>query len=95
MVRLQEVGVAAVPSYSARDLFADSHLQKRGFAQRVEPPFGDAYTVIAAPWMLDGQRPEARRHAPYPGEDNGTVFRDLLGLGMDRLQELVDQGVIR
>ncbi len=95
MERLQRAGVAAVPSYSARDLFEDPHLLERGVSERVKPPSGDGHTVIAAPWLLDGERPGARRHAPYPGEDNPPVFQDLLGLAPERFQELVDQGVIR
>ncbi len=92
---LQEKGVAAVPSYSARDLFEDPHLKDRRFSEEVTDPSGEKYTVITAPWLLDGRRPEARRHAPYPGEDNRMVFEGLLGLPSAEVDRLIEAGVIR
>ncbi len=94
MARLQEKGVAAVPSYSARDLFQDAHLKERDFSQEVTEPSGKKYTVITAPWMLDGARLAPRRHAPGLGEDNRTVFEGLLGLPPPELDRLVVAGVI-
>ena len=95
MVLLQESGVAAVRSYSARDLFNDPHLEERRFSQEVTEPSGEKYTVLTAPWMIDGRRPEARRHAPYPGEDNRTIFEELLGVPSPEVDRLIDKGVIR
>ena len=76
---LQGNGVAAAPSYSAKDLFDDPHLKERQFSQKVTDPSGETYTVINAPWVVDGRRPEVRRHAPYPGENNWEVFEELVG----------------
>ena len=95
MKLLQESGVAAVPSYSARDLFSDPHLKERGFSQQVTAPSGEKYTVLAAPWLIGGHRPEATRPAPYPGEDNGPILGDLLGLPASEIDRLIDNGVIR
>ena len=94
MALLQEKGVAAVPSYSARDLFQDPHLKERNFSQVVTEPSGGKYTIITAPWMLDGARPEPRRHAPSRGEDNLKIFEDLLGMAPAELERLIDVGVI-
>ena len=95
MALLQEKGVAAVPSYSTRDLFEDPHLKERDFSQEVTYPSGDRYTIITAPWMLGGIRPHARRPAPNPGKDNQRVFEDLLGMPPAELERLIDAGVIR
>ena len=95
MKLLQNEGVPAAPSYSARDLFDDPHLKERNFSQDVVDSSGESYTVINAPWVLDGRRPEARRHAPSPGEDNWAIFEELLGVPRVEIQRLMDQGVVR
>ena len=95
MKLLQEAGVAAAPSYSASDLFEDPHLKERSFSGEVSDPSGERYTVITAPWLLDGSRPEARRHAPYPGEDNRAIFEGLLGMTTAEVDRLIQEGAIR
>ena len=95
MTLLQEVGVAAVPSYSARDLFEDPHLAQRRFAQKVAGPSGDEHTVMLGPWLLDGHRPEVRRPAPSSGEDNRRVLEELLGVAGLEVDRLVETGVVR
>ena len=92
---LQATGVAAVPSFSARDLFEDPHLMERRFSQKVMSPSGEPYTVITAPWLIDGERPPARRHAPYPGEDNGEVLGGLLGVPPQDIERLMEKGVVQ
>jgi crotonobetainyl-CoA:carnitine CoA-transferase CaiB-like acyl-CoA transferase len=94
MKLLQEKGVAAVPSYSARDLFEDPHLNERRFSQQVTEPSGGSYTVITAPWLLDGRRPEVRRHAPSAGEHNRAIFEGLLGVPPQELERLIEEGVV-
>ena len=95
MKLLQDERVPAVPSYSARDLFEDPHLKERNFSQEVASPSGEKYTVINAPWVVDGRRPEARRHAPSPGEDNWAIFEGLLGVSRAEIQRLMDRGVVK
>ena len=95
MELLQRSGVPAVPSYSARDLFEDPHLSERGFSEKVTDASGSKYTVIKAPWLIDGQRPGARRRAPHPGEDNPAIIGDLLGVPEAEIERLAEEGVIR
>ena len=95
MKLLQEKGVPAVPSYSARDLFEDPHLRERSFSQEVTESSGESYTVITAPWLIGGRRPEAGRHAPYPGEHNRVIFEDLLGVPREEMERLIGTGVVR
>ena len=92
---LQANGVAAAPSYSAKDLFDDPHLEERRFSQKVSGQSGETYTVINAPWVVDGRRPGARRHAPLPGEDNWEIFEELLGTAPTDIERLVEAGVIQ
>ena len=94
MELLQQNGVAAVPSYSVKDLFEDPHLKERRFSQEVTEPSGEKYTVITAPWLLGGRRPEARRHAPFTGEDNRAIFEGLLGIPSAEIDRLIEEGAI-
>ena len=95
MELLQQKGVAAVPSYSVRDLFNDPHLKERRFSQPITEPSGETYTVISSPWLLNGQRPPPRRHAPSPGEDNRAIFEEMLGVPTTELDELMEKGVVK
>ena len=94
MATLQREGVAAAPSYSARDLFEDPHLKARDFSQRIADNDGDEYTIIRTPYMLDGKRPEASRHAPFPGEDNRPILEGLLGISPDDVDRLIEAGAV-
>ena len=94
MELLQGKGVAAVPSFSIGELFEDPHLRSRGFSTRVEAPSGEGYTVIPAPWLMDGQRLPVRRHGPQPGEDNHLVLEGLLGLSAEEVERLGNQGIL-
>ena len=94
MELLQGMGVAAVTSYSADKLFDDPHLNERHFSQEMKEPSGEHYTVLTAPWLLDGHRPGAKRHAPYLGEGNQEVLGNLLGLPAIKLQRLIGEGVV-
>lgn len=94
MALLQKFGVAGVPSYSARDLFDDPHLEVRRFSQKMTAPSGEEYTVINAPWLIGERRPEARRHAPYPGEDNRAVLEGLLGVPAREIDCLISEGAV-
>lgn len=95
MEKLQKEGVAAVPSYTAKDMFEDPHLKQRDVTDDVTAPSGERYTVLTAPWVLDGERPGARRHAPSPGDDNYAVLGDLLGIPSAEIDRLIDAGVAR
>ncbi len=95
MALLQARGVAAVPSFSVKDLFSDSHLQERHFAEKVTDPQGESYTVLTAPWLMDGQRSPVRRHAPGTGEDNREVLEGLLGVPSQEIDRLVEKGVLK
>ena len=95
MELLQGSGVPAVPSYSARDLFEDPHLRERGFSEKVTDASGSKYTIIKAPWLIDGHRPGARHRAPQPGEDSPAIIGGLLGVPEAEIKRLAEEGVIR
>ena len=92
---LQEHGVAAFPSCSARDLFEDPHLRERQFAHAIGDSSGKSRTIIASPWLVDAQRAPIFRDAPALGQDNELMIGELLGIDPADVHALEEQGVLR
>jgi benzylsuccinate CoA-transferase BbsF subunit len=92
MTQLQSVGLAAMPSYRASELFADPHVTFREMVTDVASGDGSMPVVrlggrfSATPMQLD-------RAGPAMGEHNDEVFRRLLGLSDDEMEALAAEGV--
>ncbi len=89
---LQEAGVAAMPSYAAPELFADSHVIDHGMVVKVPGPMGESLlvrlggTFSATPMRID-------RAGPAMGEHNDEIFGTLLGLSQSQIDDLASEGV--
>ena len=94
MHMLQSVGVAAVPSFNAENLFTDPHLAEQDFTQVVEHPELGALVMLKPPWELSQTPARIVRHSPLFGEHNDYVLGELLGLSEQKLEYLVRQGVV-
>jgi crotonobetainyl-CoA:carnitine CoA-transferase CaiB-like acyl-CoA transferase len=90
----EEAGVAAAPVYDAEQLLDDPQLRARGVYPSIpDPELGSMRVQAPVPRFSD--TPGAVTHlGPRLGEHNAEVYRELLGLGHDRLHELREQGVI-
>jgi crotonobetainyl-CoA:carnitine CoA-transferase CaiB-like acyl-CoA transferase len=86
--------VTAAPVYDAAQLLADEHLRARGTYVPVDDPeFGPV--TVQAPVAVLSETPGRIEHLGRAlGADNDAVYRDLLGLGPDRLAELRAASVI-
>ena len=90
--RLQSVGVAAIPSYRASELFTDPHVVARDMVAQVASGDGSMPVLrlggrfAATPMQLD-------RAGPAMGEHNDEVFRGLLGLSESEIEALAADGV--
>ncbi|MBI2871654.1 MAG: CoA transferase [Chloroflexi bacterium] len=93
MQELQEAGVAAIPSFSAKDLFEDPHLRARGVWQDVEHPKLGTTHVQVPPWRLSATPASVRRHGPLLGGDNDYVLCQVLGMGAGEVERLAGQQV--
>jgi benzylsuccinate CoA-transferase BbsF subunit len=91
---LQKVGVAAVPSFTAEDLYTDPHLAERGLFEVVEHPALGATPVLGCPWSLSASPARIRRPAPLFGEHNDYVFGELLGLSRGEISRLEEARAI-
>jgi crotonobetainyl-CoA:carnitine CoA-transferase CaiB-like acyl-CoA transferase len=91
---LQKKGVAAGVVQSAADLAGDPQLKERGFFVELDHPEMGKTISDASPVRLSASPPQYRHPAPLPGQDNGYVYGELLGLSKDEVNKLRKQGVI-
>jgi crotonobetainyl-CoA:carnitine CoA-transferase CaiB-like acyl-CoA transferase len=89
-----EAEVAAAPIYDAEQLLADEHLRARGtFPLFDDPDLGPVR--VQAPVAQLTETPGRINHLGQAlGAENDAVYRGLLGLGPDRIDELRAAGVI-
>jgi benzylsuccinate CoA-transferase BbsF subunit len=91
--RLQAAGVPAGPTQNAAGLVEDPHLQQRGVFVPIESPTGQGHRTIGAPWRIEPGLQPTYSPAPRLGQDNGYVFKTLLGLSDAEVADLVENKV--
>ncbi|MGZ8266160.1 MAG: CaiB/BaiF CoA transferase family protein [Burkholderiales bacterium] len=91
---LQSCGVAAFPSYTARDIADDAHVLERGAIRELTGPDGESRKVVGPPWRFSRSPAKLERWTPALGEHNDYVFGELLGLSRTEIDELVAARVI-
>jgi crotonobetainyl-CoA:carnitine CoA-transferase CaiB-like acyl-CoA transferase len=91
---LQRHGVAAIPSFSAEELFANPHLLERGAITETLHPVLGKRQAISPPWKMSATPPGICRTAPLLGEDNHYVLCELLGLAESEVRRLADAHVV-
>ncbi len=94
MELLQEAGVAAMPSFKAKDLFTNPHLIAREAITEVTHPVLGTRKTIAPPWKLSETPARISRPAPLLGEHNEYVFGELLGMSTKEQEQLKLEEVI-
>jgi len=94
MERLQSAGIAAMPSFSAEEIFNDPHLKARELTTDIEHPALGKQTVLNPPWKLSETPARIRKPAPLIGEHNDYVFGELLGMSQKEVNQLVEEKVI-
>jgi benzylsuccinate CoA-transferase BbsF subunit len=83
---LQRAGVPAGPSSSAGDLLDQPQLRARGFFAAPEHAETGSRDIPSLPWRLGREATCAR--APFVGEHNDEVLRELLGRPQDDIDRL-------
>ena len=94
MERLQQVGVAAIPSFSSRDLCTDPHLKERDAWLDVQHPLIGKQTMAAPPWKLSVTPAGIYSHGPLLGEHNQYVFAELLDMTSAEISQLIEEKII-
>ncbi len=91
--RLQGQGLAAAPVLNVADLLRDPHYKARQTFIEVEHPLGFKETVYGD-YVKTAHARSAYRPGPAMGQDNETVYRDLLGMSEARYREWIEQKII-
>lgn len=94
MELLQTAGVAAIPSFKAKDLFTNPHMIAREAIQEVHHPVLGTRKCITPPWKFSETPATIRRVAPLLGEDNEYVFGELLGMSTQTIKDLMEEKII-
>jgi crotonobetainyl-CoA:carnitine CoA-transferase CaiB-like acyl-CoA transferase len=92
--RLRNAGVAAFKSQSAPDVIQDEHLWARDFYKFVTDAEEGARPIVGVPWRMSKTSASVTRGAPLLGEHNDYVYREILGLSEEKLEELIRDGVV-
>lgn len=91
---LQNLGVAAFPSMSNKDLATDPHLEARGYLVQKEHPEIGKRLHAGIPWQMSGTPCDVTAAAPQRGQHTDYVLRDILGLSKAEIQQLRDGEVL-
>jgi len=94
MERLQAAGVAAMPSFSAEELFSDAHMREREAFAEVEHSVMGKQVVMNPPWKLSTTPARIEKAGPLLGEHNEYVFGELLGIPKPEITQLIEEKVI-
>jgi crotonobetainyl-CoA:carnitine CoA-transferase CaiB-like acyl-CoA transferase len=97
MEEFQGQGVPAGPVLNARQLLGDPHLRARVLFEAVEhrPETGlGRREYLGRGWKLSGNDVRIRNPAPRLGEDNQYMLAQILGLSIQDIDQLRQEGVI-
>ena len=92
--RLRQAGVPAFRSQSSIDLCSDDYLWSREAYRMVTDHKAGARPIIGPSWRMEPDMATVERGAPLLGEHNDYVYRELLGLSEDQLDDLVARKVV-
>ena len=92
--RLQKARVPAFKSMSSIDLCSDAYLWGREAFRMVSDHKNGSRPIIGPSWRISPDGPHVKRGAPLLGEHNDYVYRDILGLPQDKLDDLIARKVV-
>lgn len=92
--RLRNAGVPAFKSMSSIDLCTDGFLWARNAYRMVTDHRNGSRPIIGPSWRMSPDPPLVERGAPLLGEHNAYVYRELLGLQEDEMDDLITRKVI-
>ncbi len=92
--QLRQAGVPAFKSMSSIDLCSDDYLWGRQAYRMVTDHRSGSRPIIGPSWRISPDGPNVARGAPLLGEHNDYVYRELLGLPQEQLDDLIARKVV-
>jgi crotonobetainyl-CoA:carnitine CoA-transferase CaiB-like acyl-CoA transferase len=92
--QLRHAGVPAFKSMSSIDLCSDGYLWGREAYRMVSDHRNGSRPIIGPSWRISPDGPQVERGAPLLGEHNDYVYREILGLPQERLDDLIARKVV-
>jgi formyl-CoA transferase len=94
LAALEEAGVPAGPIYSIADIMRDPHYIARGMFETVSLPDGTPVTLPTFGPKLSQTPGRTDWIGPVIGAHNEEVYSDLLGMDVEELSRLHEEGII-
>ena len=91
---LQAKGIAAFPTFTCKDVIEDSHLNARGFVERLEHPEVGVRAHTGIPWQFAERPNGVQRPAPQLGGHTDEVLREVLGMADAEIAGLRQNGIL-
>jgi formyl-CoA transferase len=91
---LNAAGMPTGPVYTASDVFADPHFQKRGMLPEVEDPEVGPYTFARTVPHLSSAPEIPLVPSPALGAHTREVLEKVLGYSASEVEELAERGVV-
>ena len=92
---LQSIGVAAFPTFNAKDIVEDRHLNQRGTIERLEHPRVGRRAHVGIPWRVENRPNGVQVPAPCLGADTDALLAEVLGYDDSKIADLHNSGVLR
>ncbi len=92
--KLAEAGIASAPVTPLEEALTGPIARERGLLVEVDDRRGGTRPVVRSPARFSASENRIRGPAPRCGEHNGEVLRQLLDYDDDRIQALVDAGIL-
>ncbi len=92
--RLRAAGVAAFRSQSSIDLCSDDFLWAREGYRMVSDHKNGTRPIIGPSWRMEPDMAKVERGAPLLGEHNDYVYREILGLPVEKLKDFIARKVV-
>ncbi len=90
MARLQASGIPCGIVSKANDLFEDPHFKERNFFEITDHPSVGKFPHFGMPFKMSKTPGGSHSHAPLYGEHNRRVFCEVLGLGENEYNRLLE-----
>ncbi len=86
--------MATTRVYSTAEALRLPEVVERGLLREVDDRGGGHLRVIGPPWRFSGAEVGVRGGAPYRGEHNREVLREVLGFDDARIDALESAGIL-